>query len=91
MSSFNAGIFLSDSIPEQNEESAVPEGDERGKLVITAIRTKIFFRHVASERTGLNISGSKNSSLEASSGSVLNADFSLFAFKLYALIMVKWP
>ena len=43
MSSFNAGIFLSDSIPEQNEESAVPEGDERGKLVITAIRTKIFF------------------------------------------------
>lgn len=28
---------------------------------------------------GLNISGSKNSSLEASSGNVLNADLSLFA------------
>lgn len=43
MSSFNAGIFLSDSIPEENEESAVPERGESGKLVIIAIRTKIFF------------------------------------------------
>jgi len=45
--------------------------------------------HVASQRSRLNISGSKNSSLEASSGSVLKADRSLFAFKLVVLIMVK--
>lgn len=63
---------------------------KKGTSEVSPLFEKNIFCHVASQREGWNISGSKNSSLEASSGSVLKADPSLFAFKLGQLIMVKW-
>lgn len=57
-----------------NDDSSVPERDDQGRMAVQ--RKKKIICHVAlSQRSEsrFNISGSKNSSLQVSSGSVLKA------------------